>query len=589
MTTADIHRRVLDNLLDGVLVVGFGGVIETLNPAGAGILGVDPDEAAGTTFGELFIAREGYDGFTELIVDAIGQRPPSERQVVEVDTADGVRSLSVAISYLRERQGADWEPVALIVVFSDITELRTLRETELRMAKAVEAQHVELQTAYRQVEERSEALTAALRKVRVAQGLGMVLVIAMFVGAGLWSWRPLDGFHPLDWFRSGDIAVATVPDGSSGTVTVRPRPVSRDIALKGHLVPGRQVAVRSQVEGTVRTVGFRVGQVVKKGDLLIELDLSQTRKSYHEARSAYLKARKSFETLENWDDGTEMSRARRSFSKAKLALEGQRNRINKSTFLFKQGLISASDHEDAKRSYTSQLLDFEAAEQELAAVRAKGGKEEVNTARLAMERARTEMLTLEKELEQSRIRAPIGGSVLAPRNRNRGLISGAEVKKGQVLLRIGDFTSVAAVTGADEIDVVRLKVGQEVSVTGNAFPGLKLRGVVNHVSSEAERRSRAAPRFEVRVDLEDLDAAKRAALRVGMSARLRIVTYSNPHALVVPIGAVSGSGSRRRVFVVDPKTGETRERSVHVGSTTRNGVEVTTGLKAGEKILVSDG
>ena len=54
----------------------------------------------------------------------------------------------------------------MIAVFSDITELR---ETELRMAKAVEEQHRRLQDAYREIETRNEALAAALRKVRVGK------------------------------------------------------------------------------------------------------------------------------------------------------------------------------------------------------------------------------------------------------------------------------------------------------------------------------------------------------------------------------------------------------------------------------------
>ncbi len=589
MTTADIHRRVLNNLLDGVLVVGLGGVIETLNPAAAGILGVDPDEAAGSTFGELFIAREGYDAFTELIVDAIAQRSTEERQVVEVQAGGKVRSLSVAISYLREARGAGWEPVAVIAVFSDITEIRALRETELRMAKAVETQHTELQTAYRQVEERSEALSAALKKVRVAQGLGMVLVIAVFVGAGLWTWRPLDLFRPFESFQPGNVAEATLPDAASRTLTVRPQRVSRSISLKGHLAPGHQVAVRSPVEATLSAVSFRVGQVVAEGDLLAELDLSKIRNEYHTKRFEYLDARKVFETVKNWDESTEMSTARRSYSKAKLELEGQRNKFNKDTFLFEEGLISASEYEDAKRRRTSQLLDFEAAEQMLAAVRAKGGKEAVEAARLKMERARVEMLALEKSLAQGRIRAPLGGSVLAPRRLAKAIVNGLEVKKGQELLRIGDFAKVAAITQADEIDVVRLKAGQQVLVRGNAFPGLTLRGVLSHISSEADSRSRNTPRFDVVATLDDLDEAQRSALRVGMSARLTIVIYDNPLGLMVPIGAVSGGAGKHRVFVVDPETGEARERKVEAGPTTRNGVEILAGLKAGEKIVLPDG
>ncbi|MDE0650412.1 MAG: hypothetical protein OXI12_08730, partial [Gammaproteobacteria bacterium] len=70
------------------------------------------------------------------------------------------------------------------------------------------------------------------------------------------------------------------------------------------------------------------------------------------------------------------------------------------------------------------------------------------------------------------------------------------------------------------------------------FPGLRIEGTVERVSSQAEggaRRS-AAPRFEIAVALDRLDADARGRLRVGMSAHVEIVVHSRPAALLVPIG-----------------------------------------------------
>ena len=167
----DIHGRVLDHLLDGVMVVERGGAITVFNPAAARILGVSAGEAAGSTFTELFIAREGFEELSEFILDAVAGAGAGagRRQVVALHAGDAARTLSVATSYIRAGGDGAGETMALIAVFSDITELRELRETELRMAKAVEAQHAELQTAYRQIEERNETLAATLKKVQVAR------------------------------------------------------------------------------------------------------------------------------------------------------------------------------------------------------------------------------------------------------------------------------------------------------------------------------------------------------------------------------------------------------------------------------------
>ena len=108
---------------------------------------------------------------------------------------------------------------------------------------------------------------------------------------------------------------------------------------------------------------------------------------------------------------------------------------------------------------------------------------------------------------------------------------------------------------------------------------------MSHVSSQADPKSRGTPKFDVAVTLDPVTPEEAAQLRAGMSAKIRIVTYSNPKALLVPIGAVRSRAGTHRLRVVDPDTGEAQERTVEIGPTTRDSVEIRAGLKAGETIL----
>ena len=581
MTGPNIHREVLDNLEDGVLVVGSGGRIETLNPAAERILGLEAGQATGRTFVELFIAREGFDDFTQLILDATAKNSGDERRVVEVQGAGAARSLSVATSYLKRTDAA--ETAAAIAVFSDITELRELRDTELRMAQAAEEQHRRLQDAYREIEERNGALAAALRKVRVVQGLGTLLAIGLFLGAGLWTWRPLDLFD-----RAAAVA-ASGPSGTERRMTVPFRPVSSSISLRGTLAPWRTMALRSPVDGTLVAVYFRTGQEVSKGETLLETDLTRVKRDYATRRRSHATALQRFRELGDWEASPEMTKARRSFVKARLDRESQRTKINKSRFLFKEGLVSASEFEDAERQHKSQELDFEAAEEEFAAIRAKASEEALEAARLDLESARADLLAAEEALAHDRVLAPIAGVVLAPERAGQEPIPGKAIRAGEVLLRIGDFSRMAAAVKVDEADVVQLRAGQKVTVTGNAFRGLTLRGEVSHVSSQADPRSMGIPKFDVTVTLDPVRPEDAARLRAGMSAQLRVVTYSNPKALLVPIDAVESRAGAHRLRVVDPDTGEVEEREVQIGPTTQDSVEIRAGLAAGETILLPEG
>ena len=580
-----IHEGVLDNLLDGVLVVEAGGRIAMFNPAAGRILGIPPGEAAGKMFVELFVAREGFDEFTELILAAAVNTGEEDRRVITLHADGAVRSLSVATSYLTSDRDGGAAPAAVIAVFSDISEIRELRDTELRLAKEVEAQHTELQTAYRQIEERNERLGAMLKKVQVARVLATLLVIGVFLGAGLYAWQPLDFFvNPL----AADAALPADTDGGGDrrTIVVEPQPVRTTISVLGTLAPWRTVNIASPVASRVGTVHFQYGQEVTEGELLVELDTAETQRDYREVRLAYLEAQEKFDTIKNWENGPEMADARRSLTRAKLQLDNQENHLKQVAFLLEQGLVAASDHEDAEQRYRSQQLDFESAQQDFEAVRARGSQEARDKAEIELDDARERMIELEQSLREGVIHAPIAGVVLLPESNFQRIATGKSVEKGDALLEIGDFARMSAVANVDEVDVVRIEVDQAVQVTVNPFPGLRFAGSVTHVSSQADRRSRRAPEFPVVVTLDPLEADQRELLRAGMSSRLEIVVYRNDAALLVPIDAVERRGRKHRLWVVDPETGEARAREVEIGTTTLDSVEILAGLEAGSEIIV---
>ena len=379
-------------------------------------------------------------------------------------------------------------------------------------------------------------------------------------------------------------------------MTVEPRPVSSSIALRGTLAPWRTVDVPSPASGVVVSVRFLVGQEVAQGDVVLTMDLSRARAELRRRRLSHSRALASVQELEHWERSAEMLAARRSFAKAELDLESNRTAINKSRFLVEQGLISTAEHADAERQHRGQLIDFETAKEEFASVRARGSAEALEEARLELASAREELEAVretlrafEDDAEIAGIRAPISGVVLAPGRSGGSTTEGKSVRSGDTLLSIGDFSRLAAEVQVDETDIARIRTGQAVKVTGNAFRGLTLAGEVSHVSSQADPRSRGIPKFDVAVTLDPVAPEEAGRLRAGMSAKIRIVTYSNPKALLVPIDAVESGGGAHRVRVVHPETGEVEDREVETGPTTRDSVEIRAGLEAGETILLGEG
>ena len=586
---ADIYRSLMDNLSDGVMVIDFDGNVRLANPAFCRMFGFAPEAVVDHLFGEIFLAFEGLDDFVQIILDAVSERGNVERRVTGVRIGDERRSLSVSTSCLTAVQAGQEEQVAVIVVVSDITEVRELRETELRMAKVVENQLEELRGAYRDIESRNEELSRMMKRFQAARGLAAALVAGLFLLIGGWYLRPLDFFSAAATPGAGPVAQVDDPL-SLPTLVVGPREFRATIALRGHLAPGRIVRVVSPVDSHVDAIRVSHGQRVARGDALVELDTGELVMAYQGARVEYIKARDKLAQLEDWENSSDMARARRALRRAKIALDDAEGDVGETAFLLEQGIVPASEHEQAQRHYHNRKLDFEEAERELDVVRKQGNDQARQVARLELQNIQGQLRAHEEKLELAAIASPLAGIVTVEENaQGKPLERGRAVSQGELLFSIADLERFSVVTRVDEVDVRKIEVGQRALISGPGFSELEAEGVVTRVSSRADNESirRGTPKFEVVVTLDELEAAARGRLRVGMSAYVTIVVHSNPAALLAPLDAVEQSGGDTWLRVLDRDAATVERRAVELGQTTLDAVEVVRGLAAGEEIVIS--
>ena len=586
---SDLHKNILENLTDGVIAVGLDGCIQDFNSAASRMFGLNRSDVLGKTLAEAFIAVEGFDAFTEAILDAVLKPAELVRKVIEVQSAEGPKALTLTTSRLTLAYGdGKGKTTGVIAVFSDITELKELREAELRMARELEGRHAELQKAYREIEDNRDELNWALKRVQVARIAATAFILVLFLGAGAWNWVSSD---PDDWEEEAALErEAITGDIALRTVTVKPREFQSSISLTGTLEPWRQVQVTSPSDSRLKKIHFRYGQHVAEGERLIDLNVEELRIKLQESQVGYENAYKAVKEYEDWENSTEMSRELRSYTKAKMEMERTESELKTSRFLLEQGLIPASQHEDQERQYESQLLDFEAVKQSLEATRAKGQGHPKQVAALEFEKAKKQLRILEEGLKTDTISSPITGTILPLKSGQPGLVEGQAVQRGNVLLTIADSEKMVALTSVDETNVTTVQAGQPVTIRGDAFPDFRIQGTVGHVSPQARSEKKGGtPRFEIIVELESLDAEEKSHLRGGMSCQISIAVYHNPAALMVPIETINVRRGESRLHVFDPETGATEEREVKVGLTTLDSVEILSGISAGERVVLPGG
>lgn len=589
-----IYRNVLDNVASGVISIDTSGVITTFNAAAAEICNMKAEAVVGHGFFEVFAKEEDADEFIDIIFSAVYDSSKVHQLVVEATLGGRKRSLSVATQFLEEERDGETVRIGVAVMFNDISEIRELREEELRLSREVESQHAELREAYLDLEETNRKLGRAARKINVARIVTAVIGPVLFVAIGAYIWyadtqvgRPVDSAAP-------DAMPVAAQDAR--TFVVEPDRLTSTLSIVGRLAPRREIEVVSPMKGKVGAVHVQPGQRVAKGQPLVEMDVSEVRISHREARVAFIKASEQVKKLEDWSNHADVSRVRRAVSKSKVAVEFRKSRLDETAFLLERGIIPVSEHEAAEREHRNQLLDLRTAEQELKAVLDRGVAE-LKVARLELDNARAKLERIEDILDKANVTAPTAGVVLRPKEKNLmtqpgeqedRLVKGTSVERGDLLVRVGDLEGLTVVGYVDEVDVTHIRQGQPARIVGDAFSGIVLHGEVERVSSEAvlSQSGNRLPAFEVIAVVESLTQAQRRSLRLGMSARVGVVVYEKKNVLLVPIEAVGFADGQPRLWLRDRDSGEAREVEVVAGMTTVDSVEIIEGVSPGDEILV---
>jgi len=503
--------------------------------------------------------------------------PNGQPQPFSPENSDIVASLassaSVAITNTQLTQGLS----------DELDKVKELQNTEKELNQ-------KLSTAYLDLEKTNENLTAAMKKVRVIRRfIAAALLLCVLGGGGIFAWNRF--FFEENFAGESTMASGAEQSSSALTYTVTPMPISSSISLSGSLAPLKEVAVVSPFSGKVAEKFFNYGEQVSKGDLLVRMDTTELVVKIRQAKSTFIKARQHYKELKDWASGTEVSRSNRALSKVKAGIESARLKLEETRSLYDKGIIARSEYDSAREQFQNLKYELKSASEELASVKGKGNPANVEMARLELENVRVKLEELEEQLDRASVHAPVSGIVILPQASMGGntkiIEKGIETTQGGILVVLGNLEGFTVKARVDEVDVGKIKFGQDVMASGDAFPNLALTGKVSHVSSQAgaEGFSRV-PTFDVAVTIESLTPEQKNRLRLGMSCNLLVKVYDSPKALLVPIPMVKTDGTVSWVTMKDKQTGELKKVPVKTGMTTVDSVEILSGLKQGDEVVM---
>lgn len=231
----------------------------------------------------------------------------------------------------------------------------------------------------------------------------------------------------------------------------------------------------------------------------------------------------------------------------------------------------------AERDVRSAEVALDQAQESVRLARSQRGQvastqQDVQAARAAVEQAGAANLTSRTQLSKHVIYSPISGIVAA-----RNVEPGEGASAGVSLMRIVDLNPVRVACEASELQVAKLRVGQETQVTVDALGRRRFTGRIADIAPQVRKDQRI---YIVRIEVANPDRA----LRAGMFARISIVTGMHQNTVLVPRDVLIERGESRVVYAVDGNKIDVRD--VQIGASDDRYVEITRGVKVGDMLTL---
>jgi len=305
------------------------------------------------------------------------------------------------------------------------------------------------------------------------------------------------------------------------------------VQLVGSLRPIAEVVVMSKIAGRVESVFVDVGDPVKAGQLLTQVEDREIQQQIKQAEAV-------------------LAVSRASIQQREAELAGLNRQVARYRDLFEEKLISRQDLDDL-------ITRQQSAEAQLQLSKAQARQSEAS-------------LNQDKfNLENTRSYAPMTGFV-----GKRFVHPGALVTANTAILNIVDLRTLRMVINVVERDIVRVNRGVTAQVAVDAFPGRHQQGKLLRVASVMDPASRTGE-VEIHVPNLQLD------LRAEIFARVTLDLGSQRKGILVPREAVVYRGDQSGVFVLNGNIA--KFRPVQAGVTHESQVEIVEGLKTGEKVI----
>lgn len=326
--------------------------------------------------------------------------------------------------------------------------------------------------------------------------------------------------------------------------------IVRNVEFSGVLVPNHTVNIFAKLAGQATTVAADVGDSVRAGQLLVQIDTKELNAQLAVAEAAAQGV------------GDQAVQSKSGMETARLNLEMAQRSYDRTKTLLDTKVVTQSQLDDAQTKLDLAKTAADTASRQYQTLTGSG-----------LAQARAQVNFIKVQISNSTITSPISGIVT-----NRNINAGEITSMSGPLFTVAELATLKLQGNVSQDDVVRLAVGNKVDVTVDALPSSAYTGRIQQVGPIAAATGQY---FPVVVRLKN-----DGRLLAGMTAKASFVTTATP-GIIIPMNAVAGNeDGHADVFVI--ADGKAHKREVALGPRNDKDVQVISGLSAGEMVAVSN-
>ena len=385
--------------------------------------------------------------------------------------------------------------------------------------------------------------------------------------------------------------------------TAEERQIIETVNASGKIYPETEVKIKAGVSGEIVDLPVEEGDSVKKGQLLARINAS----IYH---SAVAQAEASLQQTK-----AGLRNTKEIAAQAKAQLDRAKSNFDRNQKLFDDKVISRTEFEQLKSDYLTAKANYDATVANIS-----GGRSGIQVAQANLSQA-------EENLRKTVITAPTSGIISQLLVKKGEMVVGTQQMDGTQILTIADLGRMELRVDVSETDISKVSIGDTSIIEVDAYRNMQFKGVVSKISvSSTELNATAGSSLSTSASTDQVTnytvhililpgtyqalskklGKGKFPFKPGMSAGVEIQTRRANNILSIPINAVTtrdkpDTASKKKedniaeafnqihqvVFVYNKATGKVQLRNVQTGIQNNEYIQVTAGLKKGEKVVVA--